>query len=141
MEKINKIVNAIYHLIPDCCLNITGTDLYIEGGISSQFKIKANKSMSVPMDVSIQEWNNTSNLTNLAVFKDDSPKDYEFKLFITEYIFALGLDIIYNENLLDGTFNLTTAMHLPKNITTTYLNKLPLDFAMYKNGFGENQPC
>ena len=52
-ERINPLINKIIELIPDE-INIPTTQLYIEGGISDDFKITEHGYLEVPLDVTLQ---------------------------------------------------------------------------------------
>jgi hypothetical protein len=54
-SRINPLVNKILELIPDE-KNIPGTQLYIEGGISDNFTIKADDYIKVPLDMTLQNY-------------------------------------------------------------------------------------
>jgi len=51
-DKVGKLLNKLIELIPDE-IDIPGTDLYLEGGLSDECVIVAGEYMSLPMDISL----------------------------------------------------------------------------------------
>lgn len=75
LPKINSIVNGFVDVIPDE-FEIPETNLYLEGGLSKNFKIKKNKYIMMPFDISLQNTNHPYTQNNEAVFKDFVEEDY-----------------------------------------------------------------
>ena len=51
-EKVGKLLNKLIEAIPDE-IDIPGTDLYLEGGLTDKCAIVAGEYMSLPMDISL----------------------------------------------------------------------------------------
>jgi hypothetical protein len=52
LPKLNNLVNGVIDIIPDE-LHIPGSDLYLEGGLSRNFKIKKDTYIMLPLDLSL----------------------------------------------------------------------------------------
>lgn len=52
LPKLNAIINGIIDVIPDE-IAIPGTNLYLEGGLAQNFKIKQNTYILIPFDMSL----------------------------------------------------------------------------------------
>jgi hypothetical protein len=56
-------LNTLLVSIPDE-IDIPGTDLYLEGGVSKNFTIIENQYMTIPLDISLQNKSRVTNRTN-----------------------------------------------------------------------------
>jgi len=126
-------------LIPDE-IDIPGTDLYIEGGISRKFEIVKDKYMLLPLDISLQQKDRPLNYTNTADLNGAAvPEDFEFCMYLTSYLIDDALALAYR-------YNLTKIALAPvPGLTTSTLNALLLlrnPFRGFKHyGFDSGMPC
>lgn len=74
LVKLQNIVNTILALIPDE-IDFAG-GLYLEGGLSDNFKIKKNTFISMPFDISLQNHNFPYIKNNTCQFGDFVQSDY-----------------------------------------------------------------
>jgi hypothetical protein len=75
LDKFNKLINGLLELIPDE-IDLPKSDLYLEGGLASNFKIKENTYMLIPLDLSLQNHKFPFDGHNGAVFGDYIQEDY-----------------------------------------------------------------
>jgi len=75
ISKFNALLNTIIGMIPDE-IDIPGTNLYLEGGISDEFHIKKNSYIMLPFDISLQNKEYPYTLNNTAQFGQYAQNDY-----------------------------------------------------------------
>ena len=137
--RLTKMINTLLRLIPDE-IDIPGTDLYIEGGISRKFEIVKDKYMLLPLDISLQQKDRPLNYTNTADLNGAAvPEDFEFCMYLTSYLIDDALALAYR-------YNLTKIALAPvPGLTTSTLNALLLlrnPFRGFKHyGFDSGMPC
>jgi len=69
VEKIENIVNTLISLIPDE-IDIPGTDIYLQGGLTQEFHSVKNEYVSLPLDLTLQSERYPLDTPNLANFSD-----------------------------------------------------------------------
>ena len=84
--KLNNLVNTLLTLIPDE-IDIPGTAIYTEGGISDKFHIEEHKYIMIPLDFSIQSHSHPMDeIKNTAQFGPFSEAGYEIQLYLSDYL-------------------------------------------------------
>jgi len=132
LPKLNAILNAVIEIIPDE-IHIPTTDLYLEGGISKNFKIKKNTYIEIPTDISLQNTKYPYLQPNLAVFDDFVQEDYDMQIYLSDFLLESGMHAMYHAGLLQ-----LNNLHVP--ISTTELD-IALFGQMSRNGFGHGNNC
>ena len=134
-DRVQPLINSLVGLIPDE-IDIPGTELQIEGGISDNFEIKENEYFLIPLDISLHNKDKPYieiNDTSFGVFEDNG---YEIQMFLSEFLLQSIVHALYDPNML------IVSKDLPSLITTTFLDDLPdLWGKLSKNGFDKGQPC
>ena len=138
--KLNKVINTLLRLIPDE-IDIPGTDLVIDGGISRKFEIVKDKYMLLPLDISLQQKDKPLNYTNTADFKGgvDVHEDFQLCMYLTGYLLDDALVLAYRYNLIKAE------LEPVPGLTTTVLNPILLLRGFFKGikhyGFELGMPC
>ena len=115
-QGINNLVNKIISLIP-YEINIPGSDIYLEGGISDKFTILANDYISIPYDIALGSTRHYPNFTNDHIWPPvDIPEEYEIQMMMNDYLINSFLHIAYTEGWIHFL--------LPVEVTTTELEIL-----------------
>lgn len=131
--KLNNLVNLLLSMIPDE-IDIPGTSIYTEGGISDKFHIEAGKYMIIPLDLSIQSHSYPmSEINNTAVFGPFAETGYEMQLYLSDYFVESLLWALYYEDLIQ-------LHNLPIDINTSELNIVFLG-KLTRHGFSVGMPC
>lgn len=132
LQKLNNFINAVIDVLPDE-LHFPGSNLYLEGGLAKNFKIKQNTYILIPLDASLQNEEHPYILPNLAVFGDYVQNDYQLQIFLSEFILESGISSLFYDNLLQ-----VKGLHIP--IGTTQLD-IALLGALSTHGFAHGQNC
>lgn len=130
--KLNNVVNGIIDVVPDE-INIPGSDLYLEGGLARNFRVKKDTYILAPFDISLQSKKHPYNAPNNAVFGDYVQEDYQLQIFLSEYLLESGLHALF----LDGLLRLN-GLSVP--IDTTALDIVLLG-KLTRNGWAYGQKC
>lgn len=99
LAKLNNLINAIIDVIPDE-LHLPGSNLYLEGGLARNFKIKKDTYILIPLDASLQNEDYPYSKPNLAVFGDYVQNDYQLQIFLSEFFLESGISALYYDNYL-----------------------------------------
>jgi len=133
VSKLNNLLNTLIELLPDE-IDIPGTPLYLEGGISDKLKIVEDKYMKLPLDASIQNKDYPYGKQNTCQFGDVVESDYQIETFLSEYVLDSGMWALFKA----GYF-------VAKNISVPVITTTEIDLAVLgklsRNGFKHGQPC
>jgi hypothetical protein len=129
--KIGKAVNSLISMVPDE-IDIPGTTLFVEGGISKNFTIKEHNYTAVSFDLSLHNRSRVSNITNPVDFSQHDFDGYQVQTLLSDYFLRSIIDSIYNPGI-----NFLSA-EMP--FTTTSLNYILLG-SMTKHGWEKDMPC
>jgi hypothetical protein len=76
LSRFNTAVNSLIEMIPDE-IDIPGTNLYIEGGVSDHFHVEKDEYIQIPLDLSLQNREFPFYRPNNVTFGDFAPNDYQ----------------------------------------------------------------
>ena len=134
-QRLQPLINSLVGMIPDV-IDIPGTELELEGGISDDLEIKEDQYFLIPLDVSLHNKDKPYINKNNVSFGEFVDNGYQIQMYLSEYLIQSIVHALYEPN-----FTVTNET-LPSLITTTTLDFMPDLFGkLSKNGFDKGQPC
>jgi hypothetical protein len=134
-QRLQPLIKSLVGMIPDV-IDIPGTELELEGGISDDLEIKEDQYFLIPLDVSLHNKDKPYINTNNVSFGEFVDNGFQIQMYLSEYLIQSIVHALYEPN-----FTVTNET-LPSLITTTTLDFMPDLFGkLSKNGFDKGQPC